>query len=146
MKKNFPLYKEAYGKLFDFSNEDNTFKRDDIDKTYKVEVVDLEYVPNSFLFENFELIGLYVEDNIHHLKFEFLTKIDDELYSFIFHTITGNLSFSETRMKNKDINIKMNMVHYDNEVVKKEFIKYEEFIIEQIKKSPSERLINLLHR
>lgn len=100
MEENFKLFKKGFGAAFTFV-DGNGYSVLRKDKTiFDLKKIELSNVPNSYIFDNCELIGLYFNGSTKVYIYEFLTEHNSNLYSFRFSLLYDKFvylgaSFSE---------------------------------------------------
>lgn len=143
MKKNYELFAKVFKNEFEFTDEKNTIFVKPTKRYYNLKKVKINEVPNSKIFDNFELVGIYNKDYVKFITFNFLCKIENIIHVFKFENRGGNVYFSKKYTEEGKGKLSIGT---EKDAITLEFLKYKDFIIEQIKNSPSERLINLLQR
>lgn len=142
MTNNFTLFKKASEDEFDLINDNNVAILRCTGQQFDLKKIEIKDKPQSFLFENFELVGLYFKDATRSYEFVFVTLINSELFSFRITIFNEKLSLFRD-FKNINENERQN---FDDDYIVPEFVKHKDFIFKQIENSPSERLINLLNK
>lgn len=150
MNNNFSYFKDFYASIFQVDDKKNTATLKFSTRSFDLKKITLKDIPDSFIFNDFELVGLYTKNTVKSFTFELLSKIGEQLFSFRFKRTAEKLIF-EGCYYNGSLN-RPTVLFNDNDPYSKrnkiavEFFKHKEEIIELINNIPSERLINLLHK
>lgn len=141
MIDEFPMFKATIENEFKVIDDKNILYSRFYNKYFYLKEFKFENHPDSFIFNDFEILGLYHKDTTISYAFYFLTNINNDYYGFRFDYIDNVLSYTRTYFKNENDEREQ----YDQNIVF-EFIKYKDYICNQIVNSPQERLINILQR
>lgn len=145
----FSYFKEFYVSQFEVDDENSTAFLKNSKFALDIKEIKIKNYPNSFIFEDFEIVGLYNKDTVENISFELLSKFGNNIYSFRFSRRNGIVSFLNCFIKNGEDAIKSifgdHIPSKDNQIAF-EFFKHKDEIIKLILNSPSERLISLFNK